>query len=76
MVGCVLDIVFINSLLLSLRTQYNAFQVKGMKKVENYLRKEEDIKIWRSQASPEEVEYMEIQSELEKDLYQSHIRLV
>ncbi|KAG7154403.1 Chromodomain-helicase-DNA-binding protein 1-like, partial [Homarus americanus] len=45
-----------------------------MKKLENYLRKEEDLDAWRRQASPEEVEYLEIQSELEKDLYQSHIR--
>ncbi|XP_042207777.1 chromodomain-helicase-DNA-binding protein 1-like isoform X5 [Homarus americanus] len=59
----------------SIKTQkYNAFQVKGMKKLENYLRKEEDLDAWRRQASPEEVEYLEIQSELEKDLYQSHIR--
>lgn len=56
--------------------QYNAFQVKGMKKVENYMRKEEEMMLWRNHASPEEVEYMEIQSELEKELYQSHIRLV
>lgn len=54
----------------SLKTQ----KVKGMKKVENYLRKLEDMNLWRQQASPEEVEYMEIQSELEKELHQSHIR--
>lgn len=54
--------------------QYNAFQVKGLKKLENYLRKEEEMLLWRNQASPEEVEYMEIQSELEKELYTSHVR--
>lgn len=54
--------------------QYNAFQVKGLKKLENFLRKEEDLMLWRNQASAEEIEYMEIQSELEKELYLSHIR--
>lgn len=54
--------------------QYNAFQVKGLKKLENFLRKEEDMLLWRNQASPEEIEYMEIQSELEKELYTSHVR--
>ncbi|XP_066973477.1 chromodomain-helicase-DNA-binding protein 1 isoform X4 [Macrobrachium rosenbergii] len=59
----------------SLKTQkYNAFQVKGLKKLENYLRKDEEIQMWRQHASREEVEYMEIQSELEKELYQSHLR--
>lgn len=61
---------------LPLVDQYNAFQVKGMKKLENYLRREEEMSIWRHRASPEEVEYMEIQSELEKELYSSHIRFV
>uniref|UniRef100_A0A6A7FVM9 Chromodomain-helicase-DNA-binding protein 1-like n=2 Tax=Hirondellea gigas TaxID=1518452 RepID=A0A6A7FVM9_9CRUS len=53
----------------SLRTQ----KVKGIKKLENYLRKDEEILLWKNSATPEEIEYMEIQSELEKDLLSSHL---
>ena len=56
-----------------LAQQYNAFQVKGFKKVENYIKKEEDQSFWIHNVSPEEREYMEIQAELEKELHKSHL---
>lgn len=40
--------------------------VKGLKKIENYLRKEEDIKLWRMQATPEDVEYYDCQGKCPK----------
>lgn len=54
--------------------QFNAFQVKGFKKLENYLRKEEDVQLWKNRATPEEIEYVEIQAELERDLHASHLK--
>lgn len=54
--------------------QFNAFQVKGLKKLDNFLRKEEEIFLWKNSATPEEIEYLAIQTELERDLTRSHIK--
>lgn len=43
-------------------------KVKGMKKLENYIRKESEINQWRRYATPEDVEYYECQSELSQEL--------
>jgi len=56
--------------------QFNAFQVKGLKKLENYLRKEEEKLLIRNSACPEDVEFAEIQLEIEKNLYTSHLKCV
>ncbi|XP_018007087.1 chromodomain-helicase-DNA-binding protein 1 isoform X2 [Hyalella azteca] len=53
----------------SLKTQ----KVKGLKKLDNFLRKEEELMLWKNSATPEEIEYLEIQSELERELNFSHI---
>ena len=46
--------------------------VKGLKKIENYLKKEEDIRLWRLQATPEDVEYYDCQEEMAYQLRQIH----
>ncbi|XP_065581127.1 chromodomain-helicase-DNA-binding protein 1-like isoform X2 [Artemia franciscana] len=43
-------------------------KVKGIKKLENFIRREDEIRIWKSRANPEEVEYYECQSDMTKDL--------
>lgn len=48
------------------------FQVKGLKKVENFLKKEEDIANWKKYATPEDAEYYECQLELQQDLLKSY----
>ncbi|XP_045481869.1 chromodomain-helicase-DNA-binding protein 1 [Harmonia axyridis] len=47
-------------------------KVKGIKKLENYIRKESDISHWRRYATPEDVEYYECQSELNQELNKSY----
>lgn len=47
-------------------------KVKGMKKLENYIKKERDIEIWRKYAGPEDVDYFECQLELHNDLLKSY----
>lgn len=43
-----------------------------MKKVENFLKKEDDIASWKRYATPEDVEYYECQLELQQDLLKSY----
>ncbi|XP_052863952.1 chromodomain-helicase-DNA-binding protein 1 [Anopheles cruzii] len=48
-------------------------KVKGMKKLENYLKREEALQHWRQyQAGPEDIDYYECQQELQQDLLKSH----
>lgn len=47
-------------------------KVKGIKKLENYIRKESEISHWRKYATPEDVEYYECQSELNQELNKSY----
>lgn len=47
-------------------------KVKGMKKLENYIKKEREIEIWRKYAGPEDVDYFECQLELQNDLLKSY----
>lgn len=61
-------------LLLPYGHQFNDFQVKGIKKLENFFRRQEELFLWKNSATPEEIEYMEIQSELEKELFLSHLK--
>ena len=46
-----------------------------MKKVENYLKREDEIQAWRDGASPEDIEYLECQIEMAQDLFQSYLRV-
>ncbi|XP_028678827.2 chromodomain-helicase-DNA-binding protein 2 isoform X1 [Erpetoichthys calabaricus] len=43
-------------------------KVKGLKKLENFKKKDEEIKQWLSKASPEDIEYYNCQQELTVDL--------
>lgn len=54
--------------------QWYAFQVKGLKKLENYMKKEDEIRIWKARVSPEDVEYYECQQELQLELLSSYMR--
>ncbi|XP_030648443.1 chromodomain-helicase-DNA-binding protein 2 [Chanos chanos] len=43
-------------------------KVKGMKKLENFKKKNEELNLWLSRASPEDLEYYNCQQELTSDL--------
>lgn len=47
-------------------------KVKGMKKLENYIKKEHDIGAWRRYANVEDIDYYECQQELQTDLLKSY----
>lgn len=49
-----------------------SLQVKGMKKLENFIKREEDIEQWKSYAGPEDIDYFECQQELQQDLLKSY----
>lgn len=53
---------------MSLRDQ----KVKGLKKLENYLKKEKEIEMWRTYAGPEDIDYYECQLELQQDLLKNY----
>ncbi|XP_036262112.1 chromodomain-helicase-DNA-binding protein 1-like isoform X1 [Molothrus ater] len=46
--------------------------VKGMKKLDNYKKKEQETKRWLKNASPEDVEYYNCQQELTDDLHKQY----
>ena len=46
--------------------------VKGLKKIENYLKKEEDLRFWKQQATPEDIEYFDCQEEMTLQLRLIH----
>ncbi|XP_075581633.1 chromodomain-helicase-DNA-binding protein 1-like [Pelecanus crispus] len=46
--------------------------VKGMKKLDNYKKKDQEIKRWLKNASPEDVEYYNCQQELTDDLHKQY----
>ena len=47
-------------------------KAKGQKKVENFVKKQEELDQWKMYASPEDIDYMECQREMEQDLIRSH----
>ncbi|XP_053672247.1 chromodomain-helicase-DNA-binding protein 1 [Anopheles nili] len=48
-------------------------KVKGMKKLENYIKREQSLEYWRKhQAGPEDIDYYECQQELQQDLLKSY----
>lgn len=47
-------------------------KVKGMKKLENYIKKEADLDRWRKYANIEDIDYHECQLELRQDLLKSY----
>lgn len=50
----------------------NEQKVKGMKKLENFIKKENDIASWRRHANVEDIDYYECQLELQHDLLKSY----
>ncbi|XP_067119443.1 chromodomain-helicase-DNA-binding protein 1 isoform X3 [Centruroides vittatus] len=50
-------------------------KVKGLKKLENYLKREEEIRFWKETATPEDIEYFECQQEMAVELRQQHMRV-
>lgn len=55
--------------------QSYGFQVKGLKKLENYLKKDDEVRFWKARASPEDIEYFECQLELQQELLQSFMNV-
>ncbi|XP_012135150.1 chromodomain-helicase-DNA-binding protein 1 isoform X4 [Megachile rotundata] len=49
-----------------------AQKVKGLKKLDNFIKKEREIKQWRDCAGPEDIDYFECQLELQQDLLKSY----
>ncbi|KAF6216793.1 hypothetical protein GE061_001143 [Apolygus lucorum] len=50
-------------------------KVKGVKKLENFVKREEDIRFWKRHTTPEDVEYYECQLELQQELLKSYNRV-
>lgn len=49
-----------------------AQKVKGLKKIDNFVKREDSIGAWRTQMTPEDSEYYECQLELQQDLLKSY----
>ncbi|KAG7198230.1 hypothetical protein KM043_005637 [Ampulex compressa] len=49
-----------------------AQKVKGLKKLDNFIKREREIKQWRDYAGPEDIDYFECQQELQQDLLKSY----
>ncbi|XP_077296333.1 chromodomain-helicase-DNA-binding protein 1 [Arctopsyche grandis] len=47
-------------------------KVKGLKKLENFVKKEMELSWWRQRAGPEEIDYYECQLELHQELLKSY----
>ncbi|XP_065355971.1 chromodomain-helicase-DNA-binding protein 1 [Calliphora vicina] len=47
-------------------------KVKGMKKLDNFIKKEQEKEYWRRHAGPEDIDYYECQLELQNDLVKSY----
>lgn len=41
--------------------------------MENYLKRDDEIRLWKARASPEDVEYYECQQELQQELLASYM---
>ena len=50
-------------------------KVKGMKKLENFIKKQDEIKYWKQEASPEDVEYLECQTEMLDNLLETYTKI-
>ncbi|XP_055954070.1 chromodomain-helicase-DNA-binding protein 1-like isoform X2 [Argiope bruennichi] len=50
-------------------------KVQGIKKLENYKKRLEEIADWKSHASPEDLEYYECQQELSQDVHFQHLQM-
>ena len=50
-------------------------KVKGMKKLENFIKRQEEIKYWKKEASPEDIEYLECQTEMLDNLLETYTKV-
>jgi len=50
-------------------------QVKGLKKLENFIKKDDEINLWRSLSTREDLEYYDCQMELSQELLKSYTRV-
>ncbi|XP_064474834.1 chromodomain-helicase-DNA-binding protein 1-like isoform X2 [Ornithodoros turicata] len=50
-------------------------KVKGIKKLENYMKREDEVRQWKDHASPEDIEYFECQQELSEELQGKHMQV-
>ncbi|XP_030561881.1 chromodomain-helicase-DNA-binding protein 1 isoform X1 [Drosophila novamexicana] len=53
-------------------TTLREMKAKGMKKLDNFIKKEQDTAYWRRYAGPEDIDYFECQLELQHDLLKSY----
>ncbi|XP_043280167.1 chromodomain-helicase-DNA-binding protein 1 isoform X2 [Venturia canescens] len=49
-----------------------AQKVKGLKKLDNFIKREREIQQWREYAGPEDIDYFECQAELQQELLKSY----
>lgn len=49
-------------------------RVKGLKKLDNFCKKEDEHRRWKDYANIEDVEYMECQLELQQELYKAYVK--
>merc|ERR1719435_190977 len=49
-----------------------AHKAKGLKKVDNFVKKQDEIEEWKSISTPEDVEYMECQLQMQQELQASY----
>lgn len=47
-------------------------KVKGLKKLENFMKREHDVNSWKRHAGPEDIDYFECQQELHQELLKSY----
>ena len=45
---------------------------KGLKKIDNFKKKQDEINMWKRNSNADDVEYMECQMEMEQQLQQSY----
>ncbi|XP_034471656.1 chromodomain-helicase-DNA-binding protein 1 isoform X3 [Drosophila innubila] len=53
-------------------TTLREMKAKGMKKLDNFIKKEQELACWRRYAGPEDIDYFECQLELQHDLLKSY----
>merc|ERR1711970_1371786 len=49
-----------------------AHKAKGLKKVDNFVKKQDEIEEWKSISTPDDIEYLECQMEMEQEMMRSY----
>ena len=55
--------------------QYYGLQVKGLKKIDNYRKRQDEVKAYLAACEPEDVEYFVCQNELQERLVASYLEV-